>query len=209
MTEKRCTKCGTVKPLTEFYGRPDRPSGTSWCRACYRERRSEYGRRPEVRKRRLERDRQPVAREKHRKRALEYNSRPEVMAHAREYNQQAEKKAYCLEYNQRPAVKVRHRRRIRKLRARLRTEVQNAYGNRCVGCGATDNLHLHHVAFNGKAHRKEIGRGDKILHWLKRHGFPPIVQLRCEDCHRRRHDSEKQHHKFIAEILAKPVSRCC
>jgi hypothetical protein len=37
MAAKKCTKCGVVKPLTDFYKRSDRPSGKhSHCAACFR-----------------------------------------------------------------------------------------------------------------------------------------------------------------------------
>lgn len=33
---KECTKCGSSKPLTEFYKRSDSKTGThSWCKSCY------------------------------------------------------------------------------------------------------------------------------------------------------------------------------
>ena len=31
---KTCTKCHTVKPLSEFYNQPDRGRGTSYCKVC-------------------------------------------------------------------------------------------------------------------------------------------------------------------------------
>ena len=42
MDTKECTKCGEVKPLTEFYKRSDRPSHRPDCKQCQRSKSSRY-----------------------------------------------------------------------------------------------------------------------------------------------------------------------
>lgn len=115
-------------------------------------------------------------------------------ARQREYLQQVGVRERRREYQQQPRTRELRRKRNRKLRSKLRTEALNAYGNRCAGCGTTENLEFHHVAFDGGAHREEIGAGgsDTLHLWLKRNGFPPIVELLCKDCHKRNHAGQRQ-----------------
>jgi hypothetical protein len=43
MEQKRCTKCGETKPLSEFYRNKRKPDGRhSWCKACMREYQAKY-----------------------------------------------------------------------------------------------------------------------------------------------------------------------
>ncbi len=42
MDTKECSKCGEVKPLTEFYKRSDRPSHRPDCKQCQRTKSSRY-----------------------------------------------------------------------------------------------------------------------------------------------------------------------
>lgn len=71
----------------------------------------------------------------------------------------------------------------------LRLEVVAAYGGKCACCGEEEItfLELDHVDSDGKAHRREIGRGShRTYKWAKDHGFPPSFQLLCANCNQGR-----------------------
>lgn len=42
MTEKRCTKCGEIKPVSRFFWRGDRGQFHSWCKSCCNEQNKKY-----------------------------------------------------------------------------------------------------------------------------------------------------------------------
>ena len=69
---------------------------------------------------------------------------------------------------------------------RLRAEAHAAYGGECKRCGRTEDLALHHVNGDGKAHRRVAGGGVNFFRWLKANGWPsdPPLALLCPDCHR-------------------------
>ena len=74
----------------------------------------------------------------------------------------------------------------RKWQLKLRTELINAYGNKCACCGETilEFLTLEHVNGDGKEHRKRVGSGSKIWLDLKRRGWPQEgFTLLCWNCH--------------------------
>ena len=181
---KTCSKCGELKPLAEFHRRKASADGLQGqCKACQRE----NGQRPEAKERQRE-----------------YEQRPKAKAGRRAYRAANPEKSRASAATYRAANPEKSRAHHTAYRA----EALQAYGNRCVGCGTTKNLHFHHVKFDGPAHRREIGGGGAVLAWLRANHFPKgILELRCRGCHARRHNSEKQHHKFIAEILAKPDPR--
>src|SRR5262245_20697055 len=74
--------------------------------------------------------------------------------------------------------------------ASARARVIEAYGSRCVWCGATTDLEIDHLdQGTGNAHRKAIGM--KIEYWLVREfertgEWPTLVRLLCRPCHNRR-----------------------
>ena len=61
---KRCSKCGDVKPVGEFYVK-NKKTGLlrTSCKECEKERMREYNRRPEVKERNRERDQKPEQKE--------------------------------------------------------------------------------------------------------------------------------------------------
>lgn len=66
---------------------------------------------------------------------------------------------------------------------RLKVEVIQEYGGKCVCCSEShfEFLQIDHIHGNGRAHRKKI-RGN-IYSWLKRNGFPKDrFQLLCSNC---------------------------
>jgi uncharacterized protein (DUF3820 family) len=57
---------------------------------------------------------------------------------------------------------------------------------RCVTCGDTEvsHLSLDHIHNDGRDHRKMIGKGRRIYHWVSKHGFPEGFQVLCHNCNR-------------------------
>jgi hypothetical protein len=75
----------------------------------------------------------------------------------------------------------------RKLYRALRREVLGAYGGpvpACNCCGETTEefLSFDHVEGGGAKHREETGRGFAFLRWLRKNGYPPVVQILCHNC---------------------------
>lgn len=71
-------------------------------------------------------------------------------------------------------------------RAKLRQEVIEAYGGKCVCCGIDDwrFLSIDHTNNDGASHRKDKRfRGPSIYGWLKANGFPKDrFQVLCYNC---------------------------
>jgi hypothetical protein len=71
---------------------------------------------------------------------------------------------------------------------RLKREVINAYGGRCLcpGCTVTDIrfLTIDHTEGNGAEHRRKtgVGGGIRFYRWLKQQGFPSGYQALCWNC---------------------------
>lgn len=84
----------------------------------------------------------------------------------------------------------------KRKRIRLRRLAQSKYGEilQCFCCheGNPDFLELDHIAGDGAAHRRSIGGkqrigGSRMLYWLKKHNFPPGLQLACGTCNKAKH----------------------
>lgn len=90
----------------------------------------------------------------------------------------------------------------KKFFAKLRREVISAYGGKCVCCGETEIgfLSIDHIDGNGAAHRREIGLGNTVYCWLKRHGFPKDnFRILCYNCNlARAHLGYCPHEKLLA-----------
>ena len=68
---------------------------------------------------------------------------------------------------------------------RLRDEVINEYGGKCVCCGETrrEYLTIDHINGGGGKHRREIGiRGSQFYRWLKQNNYPKGFQVLCFNC---------------------------
>lgn len=68
---------------------------------------------------------------------------------------------------------------------KVRTQVLNHYGNKCVQCGETiqEFLTIDHINNDGAKHRKEMGgSGSNMYHYARRFGFPDNLQLLCQNC---------------------------
>jgi hypothetical protein len=65
---------------------------------------------------------------------------------------------------------------------KLRAEVLETLGGKCVCCGESEPkfLAIDHINGDGAEHRRKIGKG--IYSWLKKNGYPPGFQLLCHNC---------------------------
>lgn len=90
---------------------------------------------------------------------------------------------FCVDHSR------KRREYVRLSQARLRDEVYSVYGGECICCGEREPrfLTLDHIDGGGTRHRQEVGWGSKFYRWLKREGFPPIVQVLCFNCNNGRH----------------------
>ena len=73
----------------------------------------------------------------------------------------------------------------KRQRFTLRKQVLAAYGSRCVCCGEStpEFLTIDHIQNAGAVHRKEIGKGDRLEKWRRKHAFPKDnFQLLCFNC---------------------------
>lgn len=69
----------------------------------------------------------------------------------------------------------------------LRDEVFAAYGGyrcACPGCDVTqpEFLQIDHIDGGGYEHRKKIGSGHALYHWLKKNNFPEGFRVLCANC---------------------------
>lgn len=77
-----------------------------------------------------------------------------------------------------------HRASGKKNRDKLRQQVLDAYGGKCMQCGETqpEFLAVDHINNDGKDHRKQLGRNN-IYSWLRQNGFPQEdFQILCHSC---------------------------
>jgi len=72
-------------------------------------------------------------------------------------------------------------------RRRMRKEVFDHYGGKCVCCGESNQwfFTIDHVNNDGADHRRVLGRnmlGHKFYRWLRRNGYPEGFQVLCFNC---------------------------
>lgn len=68
---------------------------------------------------------------------------------------------------------------------KLRTQVLDAYGSKCVCCGEMhpEFLAIDHIYGGGNAHRRSIGTGLSLYRWLRQQDFPKEgFQILCHNC---------------------------
>lgn len=89
-----------------------------------------------------------------------------------------------------PDVRARNAQIERERYRRLRCEMIEAYGGACQCCGEVEQafLELAHANDDGAEHRRQIGRGSKLIYaWLKRRGWPKDGhRLLCANCNQGR-----------------------
>jgi len=81
---------------------------------------------------------------------------------------------------------------------RLKEEIVQHYGGKCVCCGETEIkfLTLDHINEDGFLWRKQFGRSGTVFYqWVKKMGFPKNLQLLCWNCNCAKHYYGKCPHK--------------
>ena len=89
--------------------------------------------------------------------------------------------------------------RCKGYRKRIKIEILNHYGNKCVCCGEShiEFLGIDHIKGNRNKHRKiELGTilatGYEFYLWLKRNNYPEGFQVMCNNCNIAKGNSKKQ-----------------
>ena len=87
--------------------------------------------------------------------------------------------------------KCRHKGAVaaKEKRQRLRVEVLDFYGGKCVWCGEPDKvvLTIDYINNDGAAHRRQLNiKGTKIYKWLKDNNHPSDYQVLCFNCNWRK-----------------------
>jgi len=77
------------------------------------------------------------------------------------------------------------RERARNYGLKTRRLVYDAYGNKCVCCGESEEkfLSLDHINRDGQQHRKTAGNSTQYYRTIIKEGFPDTMQLLCFNCH--------------------------
>ena len=89
---------------------------------------------------------------------------------------------------QRREFRDRHREQrnaeSRRRSQREKQEAINHYGGKCLCCGEKELVFLgiDHIDGGGRAHREQLGGGNRIYRWLKQNGYPSGFQTLCHNC---------------------------
>jgi len=80
--------------------------------------------------------------------------------------------------------KTLEKNRAKRYRDKLRKEAIRKYGGKCICCGEKniEFLTIDHKGGNGSKERKKISTIKNIIHYLKKHNYPPQFQLLCFNC---------------------------
>ena len=102
------------------------------------------------------------------------------------------RKEYLYHYNKkwREKNKNYYRPYAREYARRIRKEVIEHYGGKCVCCGEShlEFLCLDHINGNGNKHRKEIGAGANVIFWIRKNNYPiGLFQILCANCNLGKH----------------------
>lgn len=75
--------------------------------------------------------------------------------------------------------------RARAYNRRIREEVIEHYGGKCVCCGENryEFMAIDHINGGGVQHRKSIGwSGNSIAKWLRKNDYPDGFRILCHNC---------------------------
>ena len=162
---KKCTQCGEIKALTEFYHHRRHSTGfTSECKRCKTTITAAYGKTPKGRE---------VRKKAYRTWREKPSSREVVRRNGRTF------------YARRTeAQKERHRELHRNFTHKRRETVIVAYGGRCSCCDERRNVFLtiDHVNNNGKEDRKRFKTSTALYKHIIESNFPSDYQLLCWNC---------------------------
>lgn len=160
MENRRCKKCGSIKPITDFeVTNKERGWRRHECKSCTKKRVTAW------RKRSVDLIR--ATRTRHRLKNIERASKWNK-AHPRRHNQLALDHYYRLQDQ----------------------AIMAYGGYVCACCGETEPLFLtiDHVSNNGKEHRKTFrNSGDGLYKWLRKNAYPPGFQVLCMNCNHGKH----------------------
>jgi len=176
---KKCTKCGKVKPLSQYWLNQRLQKHIACCRDCQSADRKKYKARNKEYLYEKEKERR---------------KKPEVQASVKESSRRWIEKNR--EYLRQAAKRWRldnpdkYTQSLAKGRAdayKLKIETFSVYGgSKCSCCGEKEILFLtiDHIAEDGSAHRKKYGitGGLKTYRWLKKNGYPKGFQVLCMKC---------------------------
>ena len=157
--EKRCIRCGEIKPLGEFKGRQ------AQCRVCFNASQREW-----------------YAANRQRRLGAIRARRQASPGKAREAARQWRVKNP-------DAARESSRKTARKVRDGLRAQVFARYGSSCACCGTTERLTIGRVSGDGRQRREELfGRGQAVAvyRWLVKNGLPDGFETLCRPCNRSR-----------------------
>jgi 5-methylcytosine-specific restriction endonuclease McrA len=199
ITEKRCSKCGLTKSLTEFRIRKDRVGKhTSWCKLCYAQYDIEHKEeRAEYQKKNNQTPERKAYMKKYRQDHLD-----KITARERKYSEEKKdaKRAYDIAYNEKNKDKKRAqyfdwykregakeiiKRCFHNRRARIKNaqgtikrgewlELCEKFGNQCLRCGARGvKLTLDHIVPLSKGGSNTIDNAQPL----------------CKSCNSRKHTS--------------------
>lgn len=96
-------------------------------------------------------------------------------------------------------AEIKEERRL--YRQRLRREVIEFYGGKCVCCGETtfEFLTLDHIANDGAEHRRNVKTRD-ITQWARSHNYPTGLQVMCMNCNCAKSWYGECPHKTLKEL---------
>jgi len=161
LDEKKCCKCKQSKDISEFYVtfREARNCYETYsrCKQCSSLIAVAWQKRNPERMREINR-------------ASQFKRRKKILAYNKRY--------YSEHADQRRAKQIAYWRS-------LKDEVYFAYGGyKCACCGEETKafLSIDHIDGGGNKHRREIGRGPNLMHWLKARHFPSGFQVLCMNC---------------------------
>lgn len=165
---KRCTKCGEVKPLAEFYkSKASKDGFASGCKSC----RTLYAKKKKADlEMRIAGGFDPHAQEKKCKRCGLVL--PGTLFGIRSLTSDG-LRSYCLACD--GAISKMNWNKYKRA-------CFNYYGWTCAGCGENNpaTLTIDHINGGGSAHRRQIG--SQFYKWLVKHNFPRGFRTLCGSC---------------------------
>lgn len=81
--------------------------------------------------------------------------------------------------------KIKGQANNRRYQQKLRKDVIERYGGRCICCGEVELVFLaiDHINGGGSKHRREVaGFGSQFYRWLRDNDFPEGFQVLCHNC---------------------------
>lgn len=98
----------------------------------------------------------------------------------------------------------KHHRVVDKARKKVRMDMIEAYGGKCIRCGISDVevLDIDHINNNGAEDRRNHLHGYNLYRHLKKLGWPKDeFQLLCRNCNWKKHleNIRKSHMKYLKQ----------